>query len=160
MEDTRLYMDVAHFPSVTIETIYKCILLFYAKAHQYFKIKILRFDESLYACNAPFFKRKFYELIGIYLTKSPIIPCEDETKNIYVNEVIYKYVILDCSPFNYIDTVGVKLLIQVGPRNRKRKHLHASYIFVDISGSEETRHCALSKRVSMYVKNKQLFIHF
>jgi anti-anti-sigma regulatory factor len=30
-----------------------------------------------------------------------------------MKELIYKYVILECSPFNYIDTVGVKLLIQV-----------------------------------------------
>ena len=119
VEDTRLYKDVARFSVVTIEIIYKCILLFYAKAHQHFKIKILRFDESLYACNAPFFKRKFYELIGIYSTKSSIIPCGEEAKNIHVNEVNYKYVILDCSPFNYIDTVGVKLLIQVRLRDRK-----------------------------------------
>jgi hypothetical protein len=35
------------------------------------------------------------------------------------NESIYKYVILDCSPFNYIDSVGVKLLIQVDGNNDK-----------------------------------------
>ncbi len=83
------------------------------KAHQYSKIKILRFDESLYACNAPFFKRKFYKLIGIHLEQSPIISYRENTQSNHVEESIYNYVILECSPFNYIDTVGVKLLIQV-----------------------------------------------
>jgi hypothetical protein len=53
-------------------------------------------------------------LIGIHLAQSPIIPYRDETNIINNNEPSYKYVILECSPFNYIDTVGVKLLIQVG----------------------------------------------
>jgi hypothetical protein len=82
-------------------------------AHQYSKIKILRFDESLYACNAPFFKRKFYDLIGIQLAQSPLISCGKQPENNDRKEPFYKYVILECSPFNYIDTVGVKLLIQV-----------------------------------------------
>ncbi len=85
----------------------------YTQVKQYPKIKILRFDESLYACNALFFKRKFYELIGIQLTQEPIISYRKTTKNNNMKELIYKYVILECSPFNYIDTVGVKLLIQV-----------------------------------------------
>ena len=81
--------------------------------HPYPEIKILRFDESLYACNAPFFKKKFYELLDVQLKQEPIILFRKTTKNNNTKESIYKYVILDCSPFNYIDTVGVKLLIQV-----------------------------------------------
>ncbi|CAF4732069.1 unnamed protein product [Rotaria sp. Silwood1] len=89
------------------------------KARQFVNIKILRFDESLYACNAPFFKRKFYELIGIKLRQEPLIPYE--MLNLNQNEVIqYKYVVLDCSPFNFIDTVGVKLLIEIYNDLKKR----------------------------------------
>ncbi|CAF3537398.1 unnamed protein product [Rotaria sordida] len=82
------------------------------QARQFVNIKILRFDESLYACNAPFFKQKFYELIGIQLRQEPLIPYE--MQNLNKNEGIqYKYVVLECSPFNFIDTVGVKVLIEV-----------------------------------------------
>ncbi|CAF1523419.1 unnamed protein product, partial [Adineta steineri] len=88
---------------------------------QYSNIKILRFDESLYACNAPFFKRKFYDLIGIQLTQQPIISCgKNKNNNNNQKKLIYKYVILECSPFNYIDTVGVKLLIQIFNDLKKR----------------------------------------
>ncbi|CAF3377857.1 unnamed protein product [Rotaria sp. Silwood1] len=104
VEDTGLYKSIVYFPSV----------------RQYSKIKILRFDESLYACNAPFFKRKFYELIDIHLSYSPIIHCGEKTQKNSTNEPTYKYVILDCSPFNYIDTVGVKLLIQIFNDLKKR----------------------------------------
>ncbi|CAF4850408.1 unnamed protein product [Rotaria sp. Silwood1] len=98
--------------------IYKNIKLF-PVARQFVNIKILRFDESLYACNAPFFKRKFYELIGIKLRQEPLIPYE--MLNLNQNEVIqYKYVVLDCSPFNFIDTVGVKLLIEIYNDLKKR----------------------------------------
>ncbi|CAF3381856.1 unnamed protein product [Rotaria sp. Silwood2] len=45
--DTTFYKNIKVFPS----------------AEQHLSIKVLRFDGSLYACNAPFFKRKFYELI-------------------------------------------------------------------------------------------------
>ena len=76
-------------------------------------MKILRFDELLYACNAPFFKRKFYELIGIQMAQSPIISCGKTTSTNSPNKPVYKYVILECSPFNYIDTVVIKLLIEV-----------------------------------------------
>ncbi|CAF3613631.1 unnamed protein product [Rotaria sp. Silwood1] len=89
------------------------------QARQFVNIKILRFDESLYACNAPFFKRKFYELIGIKLRQEPLIPYE--MLNLNQNEGIrYKYVVLDCSPFNFIDTVGVKLLIEIYNDLKKR----------------------------------------
>ncbi|CAF3556212.1 unnamed protein product [Rotaria sordida] len=104
VEETGLYKSIVYFPS----------------GHQYSKIKILRFDESLYACNAPFFKRKFYELIDIHLSYSPLISWGEKTQKNHKNEPTYKYVILDCSPFNYIDTVGVKLLIQIFHDLKKR----------------------------------------
>ena len=81
-------------------------------------MKILRFDESLYACNAPFFKRKFYDLIGIQSGQAPIIPCGNKSNTDVAREPVYTYVILECSPFNYIDTVGVKLLIEVSVAER------------------------------------------
>ncbi|CAF1961203.1 unnamed protein product [Rotaria magnacalcarata] len=104
VENTGLYKNIVYFPS----------------ACQYPRIKILRFDESLYACNAPFFKRKLYELIGICPAYSPIIRCGKKLEENESAEPIYKYVILECSPFNYIDTVGVKLLIQVYKDLKKR----------------------------------------
>lgn len=48
--------------------------------------------------------------------QSPIIPYGEPTNDNPIDQPIYKYVILDCSPFNYIDTVGVKLLIDVRAR--------------------------------------------
>ncbi|CAF1544697.1 unnamed protein product, partial [Adineta steineri] len=96
VEHTGIYKNVVYFPS----------------AHQYSKIKVLRFDESLYACNVPFFKRKFYELIDIHLEHSPIISCREDTHK-HADKFNYKYVILECSTFNFIDTVGVKLLIEI-----------------------------------------------
>lgn len=82
------------------------------QAEQNPKIKIIRFDGSLYASNFAFFKRKLYELIGLKIEQTPIIKYrKPETTNI--NEFQIKYVILDCSPFNFIDTVGVKTLIEV-----------------------------------------------
>ncbi|CAF1109888.1 unnamed protein product [Adineta ricciae] len=96
VDTTGIYKNVVYFPL----------------AHQYDRIKILRFDESLYACNSVFFKRKFYELIGIQNIQSPIIPYGN-SKNTHARESPYKCVILDCSPFNYIDTVGVKLLVDI-----------------------------------------------
>ncbi|CAF1059628.1 unnamed protein product [Rotaria sordida] len=98
--------------------IYKNVKLF-PIARQFVNIKILRFDESLYACNAPFFKQKFYELIGIQLRQEPLIPYE--MQNLNKNEGIqYKYVVLECSPFNFIDTVGVKVLIEIYNDLKKR----------------------------------------
>ncbi|CAF0827107.1 unnamed protein product [Adineta steineri] len=88
-------------------------------AHQYANMKILRFDESLYACNTPFFKRKFYELIGIELRQEPIISYKKKNLN-KTKEIKCNYVVLDCSPFNFIDTVGVKLLIQIYHDLKKR----------------------------------------
>ncbi|CAF1291273.1 unnamed protein product [Adineta steineri] len=105
VDNTGIYKSTTYFPSV----------------QQYSNIKILRFDESLYACNAPFFKRKFYDLIGIQLTQQPIISCgKNKNNNNNQKKLMYKYVILECSPFNYIDTVGVKLLIQIFNDLKKR----------------------------------------
>lgn len=87
--------------------------VFCFEAIEYPKIKILRFDESLYACNAPFFKRKFYELIGFRMNETNLFPCQKKKPTEIENKSDLKFVILDCSPFNYIDTVGVKLLIEV-----------------------------------------------
>jgi ABC-type transporter Mla MlaB component len=75
-------------------------------------IKVLRFDGSLYACNALFFKRKFYELIGIRLNQKPIISVR-RPETVEIQDNTDKYVVLDCSPLNFIDSVGVKLLIEV-----------------------------------------------
>lgn len=69
-------------------------------SEEYRQIRILRFDESLYAGNAPFFKRKFYELIGL---------CD----RIDAPQQSYRCIVLELSPCNYIDTVGVKVLVQV-----------------------------------------------
>ncbi|CAF2617941.1 unnamed protein product [Rotaria sp. Silwood2] len=103
IDNTELYKNVKVFPV----------------ARQFANIKILRFDESLYACNTPFFKRKFYELIGIQLRQDPLISYD--IQNLNQNDGIqYKYVILDCSPFNFIDTVGVKLLIEIYNDLKKR----------------------------------------
>lgn len=53
-----------------------------------------------------------YELIGIQTANPPLISFgKPETDEIEENPI--KYVILDCSPMNFIDTVGVKLLIEV-----------------------------------------------
>ncbi|CAF1228653.1 unnamed protein product [Rotaria sordida] len=98
--------------------IYKTIKVF-PLAQQYTNIKILRFDESLYACNAPFFKRKFYELIDIQLRQEPLIGYKKHELN-KNQDIKYKYVILDCSPLNFIDTVGVKLLIEIYNDLKKR----------------------------------------
>ncbi|UJR16211.1 hypothetical protein I4U23_003121 [Adineta vaga] len=103
VDSTEIYKNIIYFPS----------------AHQYSHIKILRFDESLYACNALFFKRKFYELIDIHMTQPPIIPYGNNTDN-HKHKSLYKYVILDCAPFNYIDTVGVKLLVDIFNDLQKR----------------------------------------
>ena len=69
-------------------------------SEEYRHIRILRFDESLYAGNAPFFKRKFYELIGL-------------RNRMDAPEQSYRYIVLELSSCNYIDTVGVKVLVQV-----------------------------------------------
>ncbi|CAF3881784.1 unnamed protein product [Adineta steineri] len=103
INDTEIYKNVKLFPV----------------AHQYDNIKILRFDESLYACNSPFFKRKFYELIGIQLRQEPLISYKKQNLN-KIENIKYNYVILDCSPFNFIDTVGVKLLIEIYNDLKKR----------------------------------------
>jgi anti-anti-sigma regulatory factor len=59
-----------------------------------------------------FYKQKFYELIGICLDQKPLISVKrPETVEIHDNNI--KYVVLDCSPLNFIDSVGVKLLIEV-----------------------------------------------
>lgn len=102
--DTGIFKNVVFFPS----------------AQQHSKVKILRFDESLYACNAPFFKRKFYELIGIQLAQSPILSCGKNNSKSKTDEPVYKFVVLECSPFNYIDTVGVKLLVELYNNLKKR----------------------------------------
>ncbi|CAF1253318.1 unnamed protein product [Adineta steineri] len=105
VDNTGIYKSTTYFPSV----------------QQYSNIKILRFDESLYACNAPFFKRKFYDLIGIQLTQQPIISSgKNKNNNNNQKKLMYTYVILECSPFNYIDTVGVKLLIHIFNDLKKR----------------------------------------
>ncbi|CAF3969115.1 unnamed protein product, partial [Adineta steineri] len=65
IDDTEIYKNINLFPV----------------AHQYANMKILRFDESLYACNTPFFKRKFYELIGIELRQEPIISYKKKNLN-------------------------------------------------------------------------------
>ncbi len=84
----------------------------------------------MYACNAPFFKRKFYELIGIQIKQEPIISFRKKTKNTNMKESVCKYVILECSPFNYIDSVGAKLLIEVKPNClRKDKTFFLSDVF-------------------------------
>ena len=72
----------------------------------------MRFDGTLYACNAPFFKRRLYELINIKLEAPPLISFR-KPDIVESDEPSYKYVVLDCSPFNFIDTVGVKALIEV-----------------------------------------------
>ena len=92
--------------------LYSTRFVFFRQAQQHPNIKILRFDGPLYACNATFFKRKFYELIGIRITNTPLISFE-KPGTIEIQENPIKYVILDCSPMNFIDTVGVKLLIDV-----------------------------------------------
>ncbi|CAF1641455.1 unnamed protein product [Adineta ricciae] len=102
IEKTEIYEDIHRFPL----------------AKEYPRVKILRFNESLYACNAPFFKRKLYEFIGIQVIQSPLIAYGTEKTNI--NHSIYKFVIVECSPFNYIDTVGVKLLIEIYKELKKR----------------------------------------
>ncbi|CAF0892199.1 unnamed protein product [Adineta ricciae] len=104
VDNTGIYKSTTNFPSV----------------QQYPGIKILRFDESLYACNAPFFKRKFYELIGMETTEEPIVSCRRPETFDTKTDVLLKYIILECSPFNYIDTVGAKLLIQIFNDLKKR----------------------------------------
>jgi len=84
-----------------------------AKAQQYRNVRIVRFYGSLYACNTPFFKRKFYELIGINIKEQPLISMRNQTTLEETHENICQYVILDCSPMNFIDTVAVKTLIEV-----------------------------------------------
>jgi len=91
---------------------YKNIKLF-PSAQQYRNVRIVRFYGSLYACNTPFFKRKFYELIGINIKEQPLISMRNQTTLEETHENICQYVILDCSPMNFIDTVAVKTLIEV-----------------------------------------------
>ncbi|CAF1536595.1 unnamed protein product, partial [Didymodactylos carnosus] len=110
LDDVPVYKDADLFPT----------------AVQYPGIKILRFDESLYACNAPFFKRKFYTLLNIDTKQKNLFECHHCTSSNEDREaaeekkVKYKFVILDCSPFNFIDTTGVKLLIQLYNDLKKR----------------------------------------
>ncbi|UJR30412.1 hypothetical protein I4U23_017947 [Adineta vaga] len=104
VDNTGIYKSTTNFPSV----------------QQYPGIKILRFDESLYACNAPFFKRKFYELIGIQMIEEPIVSCRKPDTSDIKDDIPCKFVILECSPFNYIDTVGAKLLIHIFNDLKKR----------------------------------------
>ena len=99
---------------------YKNIKLF-PSAEQYSNIRIVRFYGSLYACNSQFFQRKFYELIRINLKEKT------------TNENQYEFVILDCSPFNFIDTVAVQMLIQVTKnRNNCIFDRRKSFFFADL----------------------------
>lgn len=127
--ETGIFKNVVFFPSVNDEKKRENNFnIDFSKAQQHPKVKILRFDESLYACNAPFFKRKFYELIGIQLAQSPILSCGKNTSKSKSDEIVYKFVVLECSPFNYIDTVGVKLLIEVKFCSNKKKNIEIDRI--------------------------------
>lgn len=123
------------------------------KAKQCPNIKILRFDESLYACNAPFFKKRFYELIGIELRQTPLIRSK-QVLSMPPQAEQFKFVILDCSPFNFIDTVGVKLLIEVCATFCFLWFLFVSKTFsiqIDLQRSTETPCPILLERMSMFV---------
>ncbi|CAF4075187.1 unnamed protein product [Rotaria magnacalcarata] len=114
--DTAFYKSIKVFPS----------------AEQHVNIKVLRFDGSLYACNAPFFKRKFYELIDIRLGQRPLISFRIP-ETVEIQDSADKYVVLDCSPMNFVDSVGVKLLIEIYKDMKKRNiHLYLSECRYDV----------------------------
>ena len=126
--NTVFYKNTKIFPSVSLPPLpdsffRSSIPLFYAtthldffmKAEQHPSIKVLRFDGSLYASNSSFFKRKLYDSIGIKLQQTPLIKPRNAGK-VETNENPVKYIVLDCAPFNFIDTVGVKLLVEVTSR--------------------------------------------
>ncbi|CAF3504424.1 unnamed protein product [Rotaria socialis] len=112
-------------------TFYKSIKVF-PSAEQHANIKVIRFDGSLYACNAPFFKRKFYELIDIRLRQKPLISFRIP-ETVEIQDSADKYVVLDCSPMNFIDSVGVKLLIEIYKDMKKRNiHLYLTECRYDV----------------------------
>ena len=121
---TNFYKNTKFFPSVSLLysvfdrsflfTMWQFIFVFFMKAEQHPSIKVLRFDGSLYASNSSFFKRKLYDSVGIKLQQTPLIKSRKIKVETIENPI--KYVVLDCAPFNFIDTVGVKLLIEVTSR--------------------------------------------
>ncbi|CAF4550214.1 unnamed protein product, partial [Rotaria magnacalcarata] len=50
----------------------------------------------------------------------PLLPCR-KTEVLENPKYTYKCVILDCSPFNFIDSVGAKTLIEVFTDLQKRR---------------------------------------
>ena len=65
----------------------------------------MRVEQDLHAANFAQFGHSIYRLTGV----RPSVLIE----NMEITEVPFQFLIIDCSPINFIDTVGVKTIVHV-----------------------------------------------
>ncbi|CAM4824427.1 unnamed protein product [Rotaria magnacalcarata] len=90
--------------------------------------------------------------IGLYVgIEPPLLPCR-KTEVLENPKYTYKCVILDCSPFNFIDSVGAKTLIEVFTDLQKRR------IQLYLSECQSSVRTTL-ERMDFYVKTSNTIIY-
>lgn len=100
---------------------------FLIKAHEIDEIKIIRIESDLHATNAAKFKKLVYELTKIkpqeFMAKKNHLKISTDSENLKdrsrKSRISFSFLIIDCSPINFIDSVGVKTINQVKIKIKK-----------------------------------------
>lgn len=106
----------------------KCLICF-IKAKEFENIKIIRYEESIYYANVDHFKYKIIKLCNVKpdVVRKLLKKAESKANKSHIslnwhhhktadeilNDIKIKYIILDFSCVNYIDSQGVNAIVQV-----------------------------------------------